>query len=122
MEAAASHGIKVTIPKTQEAKEDGKPFTVTHICGLPSFNICRKLNMTDPNLSMQGMLELCIMFPASPNVCQYHPLSWQFYMLHVDDTNNSMMDTMVVPRRFRDFEALRGDVSRLLAACSWHAQ
>merc|ERR1719231_1199762 len=49
--------VRCTIPKTQEAKEDGKPFT--------------------------------------------------FYMLHVDVPP---MDTMVVPRRYRDFEALRNDL------------
>merc|ERR1711934_1155161 len=51
--------VKVTIPKTQEAKEDGKPFT--------------------------------------------------FYMLHVD-VEDAPQDTMVVPRRYRDFEALRNDL------------
>merc|ERR1712100_241857 len=51
--------VTVTIPKTQEAKEDGKPFT--------------------------------------------------FYMLHVN-VEDSPDDTMVVPRRYRDFEALRNDL------------
>merc|ERR1711934_823397 len=50
--------VNVTIPKTQEAKEDGKPFT--------------------------------------------------FYMLHVDVEGPE--DAMVVPRRYRDFEALRNDL------------
>merc|ERR1711990_520246 len=54
-----SMSVRVTIPKTQEAKEDGKPFT--------------------------------------------------FYMLHVD-IEGAPQDTMVVPRRYRDFEALRNDL------------
>merc|ERR1711934_960364 len=53
--------VTVTIPKTQEAKEDGKPFT--------------------------------------------------FYMLHIDcDLLGPDEITPVVPRRFRDFEALRNDL------------
>merc|ERR1712227_1024274 len=57
MNSSSDIDIKATIPKTQEAKEDGKPFT--------------------------------------------------FYMLHVEVPRQ---DTMVVPRRFRDFDQLRTDL------------